>query len=488
VLNSGGEAAKVNIVSEHRAPPINASAPGLRTDFRPLTWAGIVLTVVIAIADWRVSGVSLGYLYLVPILLLSGRLPSWGVPIYAVGCAVMAQLFAPHAPLDLQVTRFSIQISVFVVGGLLAARIDRNRRVTEIQYRELQRQIVLRQEAEEQWVSFINTSLAAILTTDGRGTILLANHSAGRMFAGAEGANIEGDNIFTYLPFLVLPDSMQDAKLRLRTMLEGRALQKDRSVFYAQVWVSCYQTSAGLRMSVIVWDASEQRRESEELGLRQLLASSHILTGAVAHEIRNLSTAISLHHHALIQVPELAANPNVRALGTLVKSLTEFASAELRSVSGSNTTEVDVKALLEDVAFVVHPSLDPGIQVAWEIPDNLPKVRADQSALLQVLMNLIGNARRAVQDRDDAHIIITAYVMGPRVVIRVRNDGPAIRAIESLFEPFQPGAVGTGLGLYVSRAIVRTFGGELSCANYDGWSCFLVELMQVQPASSAIAH
>ena len=478
----------MNIVSEHRAPPIHASAPGLRTDFRPLTWAGIVLTVVIAIADWRVSGVSLGYLYLVPILLLSGRLPSWGVPIYAVGCAVMAQLFAPHAPLELQVTRFSIQISVFVVGGLLAARIDRNRRVTEIQYRELQRQIVLRQEAEEQWVSFINTSLAAILTTDGRGTILLANHSAGRMFAGAEGANIEGDNILTYLPFLVLPDSMQDAKLRLRTMLEGRALQKDRSIFYAQVWVSCYQTSAGLRMSVIVWDASEQRRESEELGLRQLLASSHILTGAVAHEIRNLSTAISLHHHALIQVPELAANPNVRALGTLVKSLTEFASAELRSVSGSNTTEVDVKALLEDVAFVVHPSLDPGIQVAWEIPDNLPKVRADQSALLQVLMNLIGNARRAVQDRDDAHIIITAYVMGPRVVIRVRNDGPAIRAIESLFEPFQPGAVGTGLGLYVSRAIVRTFGGELSCANYDGWSCFLVELMQVQPASSAIAH
>ena len=271
-------------------------------------------------------------------------------------------------------------------------------------------------------------------------------------------------------------------------MVEGRALQKDRSVFYAQVWVSCYQTSAGLRMSVIVWDASEQRREYEELGLRQLLASSHILSGAVAHEIRNLSTAISLHYHALLQAPELAANSNVRALGTLVKSLTEFASAELRSVSGSNPTEVDVNALLDDVAFVVRPSLDAGIQVLWEIQDNLPKVRADQSAMLQVLMNLIGNARRAVQDVDDAHIIITAYVMGPRVVIRVRNDGPPIKAAESLFEPFQPGVVGTGLGLFVSRAIVRTFGGELSCRNHDGWSCFLVELLQIQPASSKAAH
>ena len=478
----------MNIVSEHRATTTKASATRLQTDFRPLTWAGIALTVAIAIADWLVSDVSLGYLYLVPILLLSGRLPSWGVPLFAVGCALMAQLFAPNAPPALQMSRFLIQISVFVVGGLLTARIDRNRLITKAQYEELQRQILLRQEAEEQWVSFINTSLAGILTTDGRGTILLANHSAGRLFGGAEGATIEGENILSYLPFLVLPDRIQGARLRLRTMVEGRALQKDRSVFYAQVWVSCYQTSAGLRMSVIVWDASEQRREYEELGLRQLLASSHILTGAVAHEIRNLSTAISLHHHALSQVPELDANSNVRALGTLVKSLTEFASAELRSVSGSNATAVDVNALLEDVAFVVRPTLDAGIQVAWEIQQNLPKVRADQSAMLQVLMNLIGNARRAVQDLDDAHIIITAYVMGPRVVIRVRNDGPPIKAIESLFEPFQPGAVGTGLGLYVSRAIVRTFGGELSCANYDGWSCFLVELMQAQPASSATAN
>jgi two-component system sensor kinase FixL len=187
-------------------------------------------------------------------------------------------------------------------------------------------------------------------------------------------------------------------------------------------------------------------------------------------------------------VPELATNPHLRALGTLVNSLTEFASAELRSVSGNNVTEVGVNALLDDVAFVVEPTLgDAGVQVEWEIQDDLPKVRADQSAMLQVLMNLIGNGRRAVQDRGNAHITVTAYALGPRVVIRVRNNGRPIKAIESLFEPFQPGAAGTGLGLYVSRAIVRTFGGELSYANYNGWSCFLVELMQARPVASAAA-
>ena len=223
-------------------------------------------------------------------------------------------------------------------------------------------------------------------------------------------------------------------------------------------------------------------------GLGQLLASSHILTGAVAHEIRNLAGAISLHHHALSQVPEFSANSNFRALDTLVKSLTEFASAELRSVSGSNLTDVDVNALLDDVAFVVGPTTgDAGVDVRWEIQKDLPKVRADPSALLQVLMNLIGNAKRAVQDSVDAHVTVTAYALGPRIVIRVRNDGPPIEGTESLFEPFRPGAAGTGLGLYVSRAILRTFGGELSYANYSGWNCFLVELTRVQPATFTAA-
>jgi C4-dicarboxylate-specific signal transduction histidine kinase len=75
--------------------------------------------------------------------------------------------------------------------------------------------------------------------------------------------------------------------------------------------------------------------------------------------------------------------------------------------------------------------------------------------MLQVLMNLVGNARRALQDRDDTHITVTAYSLGLLVVIRVRNDGPAIDAIDSLFEPFRPGAAGTGLGQYLSRVSDR---------------------------------
>ena len=48
--------------------------------------------------------------------------------------------------------------------------------------------------------------------------------------------------------------------------------------------------------------------------------------------------------------------------------------------------------------------------------------------------------------------------------------------MESLFQPFQPGATSTGLGLYVSRAIIRTYGGELQYIKKAGEGRFLIEL------------
>jgi signal transduction histidine kinase len=55
------------------------------------------------------------------------------------------------------------------------------------------------------------------------------------------------------------------------------------------------------------------------------------------------------------------------------------------------------------------------------------------------------------------------------------DTGPGIPAPERLFEPFQPGADGAGLGLYVSRAMLRSYGGELRYEPQESGSCFVVE-------------
>src|SRR5262249_48986381 len=68
---------------------------------------------------------------------------------------------------------------------------------------------------------------------------------------------------------------------------------------------------------------------------------------------------------------------------------------------------------------------------------------------------------------------------GRRVAVRFRDSGPGVREPESLFQPFQRGAAGTGMGLYVSRVLMRSYGGDLSYEPQPAGSCFVVELEAV---------
>jgi two-component system, LuxR family, sensor kinase FixL len=431
-------------------------------------WLGLVLAAAIAVSDRLSSNASMTYLYLVPIILVSPQVPLWGVPVFTAVCAILAQATAPTTDPMTHTARLIIQPLTFLAAGLFVARMEQNRRRTEAQ------------EAEEQLKAVIDSSITAIVTSNAEGTIVLANRSAQSLFGQDEGKPLEGQNIANYLPFL--ENSNSGSKLMLRTTMEGRARRADGSWFYAQAWVSSYETRLGFRTAVIAWDASEQRRDSEEQGLQQLLSSSHILTGAVAHEARNLSAAIAVHHRNLSQIPEFQANPDFRALGALVQSLDEFASAELRSVAGNNLARVDVKSLLDDLAFVIAPAATEGlVNVTWEVSSDLPAVWGAQTSLLQVLLNLANNALRAAQNVDHGEVAIAAYSLDESVVLRITNNGPGIASTETLFKPFQPGAASTGLGLYVSRAIVRTFGGELRYVYRDGWNIFLIELMRAAP-------
>jgi two-component system sensor kinase FixL len=69
-----------------------------------------------------------------------------------------------------------------------------------------------------------------------------------------------------------------------------------------------------------------------------------------------------------------------------------------------------------------------------------------------------------------------AQTEGPRVKVRFHNSGPPIANPESLFKPFQPGASGGGIGLYVSRAIIRSFGGDVIYEPVTSGCCFVVAL------------
>jgi C4-dicarboxylate-specific signal transduction histidine kinase len=226
----------------------------------------------------------------------------------------------------------------------------------------------------------------------------------------------------------------------------------------------------------MVLDASEEFRTHEVSGLHQLLAGSRIAIGAVSHEIRNVCAAIAVVHQNLSIGGLLAGNKDFEALGNLVVALERIASVNLRQ-STNQATEVDLAALLDELKIVVTPSLhEEDIVAQWTVEPGLPLVWADRPSLMQVFLNLITNSIRALSRKSDRVLSIAARSDRNQVRVEFADNGGGVAHPEHLFRPFQAGAEATGLGLYLSRAFMRSFGGELRYQPLPDSACFIVNL------------
>lgn len=116
-------------------------------------------------------------------------------------------------------------------------------------------------------------------------------------------------------------------------------------------------------------------------------------------------------------------------------------------------------------------------------------VWADRSSLMQVFLNLVTNSVRAMAehtlpDGELRNLRVTARTEGRLVMVEFNDNGGGVEHPEHLFRPFQEGAKATGLGLYLSRAFLRSFGGELRYRALPDGACFIVDLVQAIPAGA----
>jgi signal transduction histidine kinase len=226
----------------------------------------------------------------------------------------------------------------------------------------------------------------------------------------------------------------------------------------------------------MVLDASEELRTHEVSGLHQLLTGSRIAIGAVSHEIRNISGAIATVHQNLTRSGLLAGNRDFEALGNLMTALERIAGFNLQQTT-DQSTEVDLHALLDELRIVIAPMLEEeNIASEWKAEPELPLVWADRPSLMQVFLNLITNSVRVLPDRDHPCLSVTARAEGGQVLVEFADNGGGVTHPEFLFRPFQDGAQSTGLGLYLSRAFLRSFGGEIRYRALPDGACFVVDL------------
>jgi PAS domain S-box-containing protein len=437
-----------------------------------------ILIAVIALVDWRViAEVPLGFLYLIPMLMVGsavGRIPIVAV---AVLCTLLAEVFSDLAwNLRTGISRDVLYFAAFTGAGMFIREVNNNRKVTLEHLHEIERQRDARREAEEQLKVLIESSPIAIVTTDASGSVLMANEAAHRMLGVPQG-ELPGRAIYRHLPALTNV-SLDDASQQLlRAVMQAHGVRDDGETFLADICFSTYRINTETRLAAMVLDASEDLRAHEVSGLHQLLAGSRIAVSALSHEIRNVCGAITVVHQNLARDGLLDGNKDFEALGNLALALERIANVNLQQTA-SQATDVDLTVLLDELKIVVTPSLqEEDISTQWKVESGIPQVWADRSSLMQVFLNLIANSTRALSKRNHRVLAISARSVGKLVFVEFSDNGGGVEHPEHLFRPFQSGAEATGLGLYLSRAFMRSFSGELRYQPIADGACFIVELI-----------
>jgi PAS domain S-box-containing protein len=460
--------------------------------------AAAVMIVSIAWTDWVVPNTSLGFLYLLPMLLSAAGLNGYQILLMALVCGWLREAADPlqGAPGDRSafvldpshwvegsVPRLIVAASGFATTGFFVGELNRRRRLLAEHLEEREEQMRLRREAELQVRTLIETSPLAILNLDHDGRVALANESA-RQLLGFDSGPLQGEDVTPYLPILSRMLHSHHSGGNIRTNVECRGQRRNGDVFLAHVWLSTYRTSEGPALAAVVWDASENLRDREGAGLDSMMATSRVLIGAMSHEIRNLASAAGTAYTTLAEQGPITHHEQYLALGSLIEGLEKIASTGLRMASSREAVVADLGTVLDETRIVIEPALrEAGITAVWEVAAGLPLVRADHHALLQAFINLARNSQQALADSPRKEMHIAASLERDLVVVRFRDTGPGVAHPEELFQPFQPGAHSVGLGLYITRAILRSHGGGLRYEPPERGSCFAVELW---PADNAV--
>ena len=157
--------------------------------------------------------------------------------------------------------------------------------------------------------------------------------------------------------------------------------------------------------------------------------------------------------------------------------------------------KIHVHEILENAFEIFSQQLKVrGIDVQWQVNKNVPKIHGDPGRLEQVFINLLLNARDAIEEKwsgnepaaAEKKISLTSGLDGNNIFVEVCDTGIGIprHILDKIFEPFfttKEVGKGTGLGLSISYSIIKESGGEIMAASNEGQgTCFTVSF----PAAS----
>jgi len=236
----------------------------------------------------------------------------------------------------------------------------------------------------------------------------------------------------------------------------------------------------------------EQRIEEGIAALREsdrMAAFGHLVAG-VAHEVRHPIFALRTAAHLLTQ--ELAVSDKaVEALdimqretermNQLIDDLLELARPRELELSPWPPQE-----LVDEALASIACNNNKALRFTKEVEGSTPAVLADRPAIIQVLVNLLGNACRHALGARKVTVGAHLDAATNRVLLTVADDGQGISVVDQahIFEPFFSGAGGTGLGLAIAARLVREHQGTLSVDSTEGVGSVFTIALKLAPEPS----
>lgn len=248
---------------------------------------------------------------------------------------------------------------------------------------------------------------------------------------------------------------------------------------------------------VTEWLGLEQRVRTAEK-----LAALHTLSAGVAHELRNPLSAMDLNLHLLeeeLKEQGLLAkqgqrylnvvNAECRRLSVILDNFMKFARPGTIGLH-----EVNITMLIEHIIALMQFEADERkICLERKVEERLSPVRGDETAISQVLVNIIVNAFHVMPDGGLCRVAAEQRTSdGTRwVTISVSDTGTGMKKeqLSRMFEPFYTTKpTGTGLGLAIAHRIVQDHGGTIKVSSVPGsGTTVVVAFPAITPQSNPVA-
>jgi signal transduction histidine kinase len=236
--------------------------------------------------------------------------------------------------------------------------------------------------------------------------------------------------------------------------------------------------------------SQEQLRQSERL------ASLGQLSGGIAHEINNALSPIRLRAEEVLMTIDEGGHAERQDLQVILKGIEQCTAivTKLRDFAAPQLGEralVDLNEVIRETVVLVRRQIERrNIRLDTSL-DPIPKVLASAVELEQVFMNLLLNARDAIEAKGtgDGLITISTAVADGAVTAEIADNGIGMdqETQSKIFEPFfstKPVGQGTGLGLSVSFGIIQSHGASIKVKSKPGMGTSVVVRFPMPPSTN----